>query len=194
MTVTDSYHGARKCSRHEILLLQVDVFTPLCAVVSRVWALWELLVLAEPLMVVAPTPGTLLGHLRTCLCLLLDPTVPPMTSGMARRAGDCSAAVAALISLIAPLPYSADFRPYFTVSVAGPVCKCITTWKPVPCLLLWRTLPTQSNGCGRAKHEIVSIGHGCRSTMRSSLGWPADSSRRTATRCRGCWESRTCTS
>ena len=33
------------------------MFTPLCAVVSRVWALWELLMLAEPLMVVAPTPG-----------------------------------------------------------------------------------------------------------------------------------------
>ncbi len=30
-------------------------------------------------------------------------------------AGVCSAAVAALIALITPLPYSADFRPYFTI-------------------------------------------------------------------------------
>ena len=30
-------------------------------------------------------------------------------------AGDTSAAVAALISLASPLPYSADFRPYFTI-------------------------------------------------------------------------------
>lgn len=32
-----------------------------------------------------------------------------------RCAGDASAAVAALISMISPLPYSADFRPYFTI-------------------------------------------------------------------------------
>lgn len=32
-----------------------------------------------------------------------------------RGAGACSAAVAALISLITPLPYAADFRPYFTI-------------------------------------------------------------------------------
>ena len=50
---------------------QVDVFTPLCAVVSRVWALWELLLLAEPLMVVAPTPGALRDQLRTSLSLLV---------------------------------------------------------------------------------------------------------------------------
>lgn len=30
-------------------------------------------------------------------------------------AGECSRAVAALIALVAPLPYSADFRPYFTI-------------------------------------------------------------------------------
>jgi hypothetical protein len=32
-----------------------------------------------------------------------------------RVAGEASAAVAALISMISPLPYSADFRPYFTI-------------------------------------------------------------------------------
>jgi hypothetical protein len=32
-----------------------------------------------------------------------------------RAAGEASAAVAALISMISPLPYSADFRPYFTI-------------------------------------------------------------------------------
>ena len=31
----------------------------------------------------------------------------------------CSAAVAALIALITPLPYSADFRPYFTIHDAA---------------------------------------------------------------------------
>ena len=29
--------------------------------------------------------------------------------------GDCSATVGALISLITPVPYAADFRPYFTI-------------------------------------------------------------------------------
>ena len=49
-------------------LLQVDVFTPLSAVVSRVWALWELLMLAEPLMVVAPTPGIKFAFAPARLC------------------------------------------------------------------------------------------------------------------------------
>lgn len=31
----------------------------------------------------------------------------------------CSTAVAALIALITPLPYSADFRPYFTIHDAS---------------------------------------------------------------------------
>ncbi len=52
---------------------QVDVFTPLCAVVSRVWALWELLVLAEPLMVVAPTPGAP-SLAAVCACWLIQPS------------------------------------------------------------------------------------------------------------------------
>ena len=32
-----------------------------------------------------------------------------------RHAGACSGAVSALISIITPLPYTADFRPYFTI-------------------------------------------------------------------------------
>ena len=32
-----------------------------------------------------------------------------------QRAGECSNAVAAMVALISPLPYSADFRPYFTI-------------------------------------------------------------------------------
>ena len=30
-------------------------------------------------------------------------------------AGECSGAVAALLALITPLPYSADWRPFFTI-------------------------------------------------------------------------------
>ncbi len=36
---------------------QVDVWLPLEAVMEKCWILWELLVLAQPLMVIAPSPG-----------------------------------------------------------------------------------------------------------------------------------------
>lgn len=67
------------------LACQVDVFTPLQAVLAHAWVLWECVVLAQPLLVVGPQPG------------------------------DCCSAAAALLALAAPLPYSADFRPYFTI-------------------------------------------------------------------------------
>jgi hypothetical protein len=61
------------------------VYTILSAVIRHVWHLWELLLVGEPLMVVGPRPR------------------------------ECSEAVAALISLLAPLPYLADFRPYLVM-------------------------------------------------------------------------------
>lgn len=36
-------------------------------------------------------------------------------TGRPVAAGECSAAVAALVALVTPLPYAADFRPYFTI-------------------------------------------------------------------------------
>lgn len=36
---------------------QVDIYTPMKAMLAKAWVLWELTMLAEPLMVVAPTPG-----------------------------------------------------------------------------------------------------------------------------------------
>lgn len=54
-------------------------------VLTKLWLLWELALLGEPTMVVAPTPS------------------------------DSSGAVAALLSLVAPLPCALDFRPYFTI-------------------------------------------------------------------------------
>jgi hypothetical protein len=38
-------------------MLQVDVWLPLQAVVEKCWVLWELMILAQPLMVIAPSPG-----------------------------------------------------------------------------------------------------------------------------------------
>lgn len=58
-------------------MLQVDVFTPLRAVLERAWVLWELTLLAEPLMVVAPTPG------QSCT---LEPSMAPLLRARVERA------------------------------------------------------------------------------------------------------------
>jgi hypothetical protein len=60
--------------------LQVDIYTPLAEQLPKLWQLWEMLLTCQPLLVVAPSPG------------------------------DASSCVAALTSLLAPLPYAADFR------------------------------------------------------------------------------------
>ncbi|WIA20426.1 hypothetical protein OEZ85_004839 [Tetradesmus obliquus] len=63
----------------------VDAAVVLQPLLRHAWTLWQLLITAQPLMVVGLTPR------------------------------DTSAAVAALMGLIAPLPYAADYRPYFTI-------------------------------------------------------------------------------
>ncbi|KAH7618742.1 putative Protein DENND6A [Nannochloris sp. 'desiccata'] len=67
------------------LFTDADIFTPFAGQMKNMWTLWEILLLGEPLLVASPTPLA------------------------------CSAACAALASLLAPLPYSADYRPYFTI-------------------------------------------------------------------------------
>ncbi|CAO3589267.1 unnamed protein product [Absidia cylindrospora] len=49
------------------------------------WLLWELILLGEPIIVIAPDPGI------------------------------CSESVASLVDLINPIPYCGDYRPYFTI-------------------------------------------------------------------------------
>lgn len=68
---------------------EVDVYSPLQAHVNRLWTLWELVLLAQPLMIVGLSP-----------C-------------------DTCQAIAALISLIGPLPYRPDFRPFLTIHDAS---------------------------------------------------------------------------
>lgn len=62
-----------------------DVFGPFESVLPKLWSLWELALTGQPLAIIAPTPG------------------------------ECSMAVTSLISLISPVPYSEDFRPYYTI-------------------------------------------------------------------------------
>ena len=62
-----------------------DVFTPFAHATRQLWTFWEMLLIGAPLLVASPNPAA------------------------------CSGATAALLSLIAPLPYCADYRPYFTI-------------------------------------------------------------------------------
>lgn len=62
-----------------------DLFGTLRGLLLQLWLLWELLLIGEPILIIAPTPP------------------------------QCSEAVASLVSLVAPLLCSVDFRPYFTI-------------------------------------------------------------------------------
>ncbi|MQL82515.1 hypothetical protein Taro_015004 [Colocasia esculenta] len=67
------------------LFHEADIFGIFRGILLQLWMLWELLIIGEPLLVIAPTPS------------------------------QCSEAVAGLVSLVAPLLCSTDFRPYFTI-------------------------------------------------------------------------------
>lgn len=54
-------------------------------ILKDLWLLWELMLLAEPIVIIAP-----------------DPSV-------------CSEAVVSLVDIINPIPYCGDYRPYFTI-------------------------------------------------------------------------------
>lgn len=62
-----------------------DVFGVFRGILLQLWVLWELLLIGEPILIIAPTPP------------------------------QCCEAVAGLVSLVAPLLCSVDFRPYFTI-------------------------------------------------------------------------------
>lgn len=66
-------------------LMEIDLFTPFVHCLSSLWHLWEMVLLGEPLLIMAPTPQL------------------------------SSSTVQALLSITAPYPYGYDFRPYFTV-------------------------------------------------------------------------------
>ncbi|KAK9278537.1 hypothetical protein L1049_028106 [Liquidambar formosana] len=62
-----------------------DLFGMFRGLLLQLWVLWELLLIGEPILIIAPTPP------------------------------QCCEAVAGLVSLVAPLLCSVDFRPYFTI-------------------------------------------------------------------------------
>lgn len=64
---------------------EVNLFRCFSTVISHIHLLWELVLIGEPIVVMAASPTT------------------------------CSEMVQALVSMIAPLMYCGDFRPYFTI-------------------------------------------------------------------------------
>ncbi|ERM95815.1 protein DENND6A isoform X1 [Amborella trichopoda] len=64
---------------------ETDIFGIFRGILLQLWVLWEILIIGEPLLIFSPTPS------------------------------QCCEAVAGLISLVAPLFCSIDFRPYFTI-------------------------------------------------------------------------------
>lgn len=64
---------------------EANVYASFKGIMDHMWTIWELALLGEPLIVVAPS-----SYL-------------------------CSEAVASLLSLISPLPYFGEIRPYFTI-------------------------------------------------------------------------------
>lgn len=81
----DSKISASVVSLDDRFLHTVPVYAPLAAVISKIWLLWELMLLGQPILVLSPAPGL------------------------------SSDAVLALTSLISPLEYKGDFRPFFTI-------------------------------------------------------------------------------
>ncbi|KAL9243346.1 hypothetical protein vseg_017244 [Gypsophila vaccaria] len=67
------------------LFHDADLFGIFRGILLQLWVLWELVLIGEPILIFAPTPP------------------------------QCCEAVAGLVSLVAPLLCSIDFRPYFTI-------------------------------------------------------------------------------
>eukprot|EP00887_Chlorella_sp_A99_P002665 scaffold6.g2665.t1 len=58
-----------------------DVYTPFRSVLESLWALWELVLLGEPLLVMAPTPGAL-SHVLSPYLTIHDPAWAALSSGV----------------------------------------------------------------------------------------------------------------
>ena len=66
-------------------IYSLNVYKSFLPVISHIQLLWELVITCEPLIVMAPTPDA------------------------------CSEVVQSLVSVISPLKYSRDYRPFFTI-------------------------------------------------------------------------------
>lgn len=84
-TTKDLRMSASTISLDSRFLHTVPVYAPLSPIISKIWLLWELVLLGKPILVLSPSPSL------------------------------SSDTVLALASLISPLEYKGDFRPFFTI-------------------------------------------------------------------------------
>lgn len=82
---SDSKINPSVVSLDDRFLHTVPVYAPLAPIISKIWLLWELMLLGQPILILSPAPGL------------------------------SSDAVLALTSLLSPLEYKGDFRPFFTI-------------------------------------------------------------------------------
>jgi len=84
-------------------LHSLSVYTALKELLPQLWLLWELVLVNAPIAVISPSPSA------------------------------ASDTVLSLVSLIAPLQYGGDYRPYFTIQDAD--LKLFTAKKPPPAIV-----------------------------------------------------------
>uniref|UniRef100_A0A0K0EH32 UDENN domain-containing protein n=1 Tax=Strongyloides stercoralis TaxID=6248 RepID=A0A0K0EH32_STRER len=88
---------------------EFNLYKYLRSIASNLNALWEIVLTGDPLIVMAPSPAI------------------------------CAPLTEALVSLIHPLQYSGDYRPYFTIH--DPDFSLFTNSSQIPCIILGVTNP-----------------------------------------------------
>ncbi|KAH7731030.1 hypothetical protein AAVH_02079 [Aphelenchoides avenae] len=105
---------------------EVEFYRNLKSVVAHLQQLWELVLLAEPLVVIAPTPAI------------------------------CSGIVTSLVSLIWPLKFCGEWRPFFTIHDSD-FSEIASSPKPTKSIVLGVTNPFFSKTFGEWPH-ILRVG------------------------------------
>ncbi|CAG0921681.1 unnamed protein product [Notodromas monacha] len=133
-----------RCDPGLVNLQELDgsLFNVFSAVFTHVHLLWELMITAEPVVVMAPTPATAAGTVQ------------------------------GLLSLIWPLKYCADYRPYFTIHNSEFKDLTAKTQLPPP-IVLGVTNPFFAKSLQHWPHIIrldeILVGSPCRSSGKQKL-------------------------
>ena len=86
---------------------ELNIYKSFASIVTHIQLLWELILTCEPITVMAPTPDV------------------------------CSETVQSLVSLILPLKYGSDFRPFFTIHDSEFKEYTTKTQSPLVLISLW---------------------------------------------------------
>ncbi|GFP99972.1 protein dennd6a [Phtheirospermum japonicum] len=117
-----------------------DLFGTFRGLLMQLWKLWELVLVGEPILIIAPTPP------------------------------QCCEAVAGLVSLVAPLLFSVDFRPYFTIhDPEFAILNSLQDGSPFPPIILGVTNLFFLKSLRNMPH-IVSVGSPAPNSSRFTFG------------------------